>query len=324
VVGEAADGREAVRLAGTTAADVVLMDIRMPLRDGVAATRAITEAAAGNGTPKVLILTTFEWDEYVFTAVRAGANGFLLERSPPETLIEGIRTLAAGDALLGPSITRRLLAEFARTAPAAPPPEIAIRLARRSLAVSGREVRMSAELRSAVVLITGVMASGKSTVASMLAARLPRAAHVRGDVFRRMIVSGRQELLPEATAEATAQLRLRYRLSAMVADEYARDGWTAVVQDVILGTDLGEYVTAVNTRPLYVIVLAPTPAAVQTRERRRPKTGYGAWSIEALDQALREETPRIGLWLDSSEQTPEQTVAAILDNLPAARIRIAP
>lgn len=176
------------------------------------------------------------------------------------------------------------------------------------------------ELSSSVVLITGVMASGKSTVASMLAARLLRAAHVRGDVFRRMIVSGREEPLPKATAEAAAQLRLRYRLSALVADEYARHGWTAVVQDVILGADLNEYVTAVNTRPLYVVVLAPSPAVVETRESRRPKTGYGAWTIDALDQTLREETPRIGLWLDTSEQTPQQTVAAILDNLPAARI----
>lgn len=131
------------------------------------------------------------------------------------------------------------------------------------------------------------MASGKSIVASMLAARLPRAAHVRGDVFRRMIVSRREELSPEATAEPTAQLRRRYRLSAMVADEYARHVWTAVVQDIILGADLGEYVTAVNTRPLYVIVLTPSPTVVASRESLRPKTGYGVWTIDSLDQALR-------------------------------------
>ncbi|MEU9284664.1 response regulator transcription factor [Streptomyces sp. NPDC048275] len=129
VVGEATDGREAVRLAGATAPDVVLMDIRMPLLDGVSATRAIVDASV-NGMPKVLVLTTFELDEYVFAAVRAGAGGFLLKRSAPETLIEGIRTLAAGEALLGPSVTRRLLAEFARTTPAAPPPEVTRRLSR--------------------------------------------------------------------------------------------------------------------------------------------------------------------------------------------------
>ncbi|MFF3336844.1 response regulator [Streptomyces sp. NPDC002888] len=129
VVGEAADGREAVRLATVLAPDVVLMDIRMPVLDGVAATEAIV-AAATTGRPRVLILTTFELDAYVFAAVRAGAAGFLLKRSPPETLIEGIRVLAAGEALLGPSVTRRLLAEFARSTPAAPSPQVAGRLAR--------------------------------------------------------------------------------------------------------------------------------------------------------------------------------------------------
>ncbi|WP_033329285.1 response regulator [Streptomyces yerevanensis] len=129
VVGEAADGREAVRLAAAATPDVVLMDIRMPVLDGVAATRAIAGTAVNN-SPKVLVLTTFELDEYVFAAVRAGASGFLLKRSSPETLLEGIRTLAAGDALLGPSVTRRLLAEFARATPATPPPDVVHRLSR--------------------------------------------------------------------------------------------------------------------------------------------------------------------------------------------------
>ncbi|MEV1085154.1 response regulator transcription factor [Streptomyces sp. NPDC050211] len=129
VVGEAADGREAVRLAAAATPDIVLMDIRMPVLDGIAATRAIAGTAVHN-SPKVLVLTTFELDEYVFAAVRAGANGFLLKRSPPETLIEGIRTLAAGEALLGPSVTRRLLAEFARATPATPPPDVVHRLSR--------------------------------------------------------------------------------------------------------------------------------------------------------------------------------------------------
>lgn len=173
---------------------------------------------------------------------------------------------------------------------------------------------------SAVVLITGAMASGKSTVADLLARRLPRAAHVRGDVFRRMVVSGREELLPEETAEARAQLELRHRLSALTADEFARNGFTAVVQDIVLGKDLSRYVVRVRTRPLYVVVLAPSAAAVRTREAERSKTGYGIWTVDALDRALREETPRIGLWLDTSEQTAEQTVSAILDNLASARV----
>ena len=179
---------------------------------------------------------------------------------------------------------------------------------------------MGTDLGPAVVLITGVMASGKSTVAELLAGQLSRAAHVRGDVFRRMMVSGREELLPEETTEARAQLELRYRLSALVADEYARHGWTAVVQDIILGDDLTRYVAKVHTRPLYVVALAPSTAVVQAREAERPKTGYGVWTVEALDHALRVETPRIGLWLDTSDQTPAQTVSAILDNLPAADV----
>ncbi|WP_329038816.1 AAA family ATPase [Streptomyces sp. NBC_01725] len=177
---------------------------------------------------------------------------------------------------------------------------------------------MSAQLRAAVVLITGVMAAGKSTVAGLLAERLPRAAHVRGDTFRRMLVSGREELLPEETAEARAQLDLRQRIT--VADAYAEDGWTAVVQDIVIGEDLSRFVARVRTRPLYVVVLAPSAEAVRSREQARPKTGYGVWSVEALDHSLRSETPRIGLWLDTTEQTPAQTVSAILADLPAALV----
>ncbi|WP_329126225.1 AAA family ATPase [Streptomyces sp. NBC_01465] len=176
------------------------------------------------------------------------------------------------------------------------------------------------ELDSAVVLVTGVMAAGKSTVADLLARRLPRAAHVRGDAFRRMMVSGQEQLLPEQTAEARAQLDLRYRMSALVADEYASHGWTAIVQDIILGPDLSSYVARLRTRPLYVVVLAPSAAAVHTRESGRQKNGYGAWTVESLDRDLRAETPRIGLWLDSTEQTPDETVSAVLGNLAAARV----
>ncbi|MFH8500064.1 AAA family ATPase [Streptomyces coeruleorubidus] len=172
-----------------------------------------------------------------------------------------------------------------------------------------------------VVLVTGVMAAGKSTVAQALAETLPRAAHVRGDVFRRMIVSGRQEYVPGAGDEAEAQLRLRYRLSAATADAYAEAGFTAVVQDVVLGEDLRTYAGLVRTRPLYVVVLAPRPEAVAAREAERPKTGYGdAWTVGMLDEALRTRTPRIGLWLDTSELTVEQTVEAILAERERARV----
>ncbi|MFF9507872.1 AAA family ATPase [Streptomyces sp. NPDC014724] len=184
----------------------------------------------------------------------------------------------------------------------------------------------ASELRAAdpgpaVVLITGVMASGKSTVAQALAERLPRAVHVRGDVFRRMVVSGRAEMVPGAYDEAVAQLRLRYRLSAMTADAYADEGWTAVVQDVVLGEELSAYVERVRTRPLYVVVLAPEPQAVAEREAGRSKNGYGAgWTVESLDRVLREETPRIGLWLDTTGQSAEQTVDTVLAELEGARV----
>ncbi|WP_017557493.1 AAA family ATPase [Nocardiopsis baichengensis] len=176
-----------------------------------------------------------------------------------------------------------------------------------------------ADLRPSVVLVTGVMASGKSTVARLLAERLPKAAHIPGDVFRRMMVSGREEMTPNQDPEALSQLWLRYRASATVADEYASAGWTAVVQDVILGKDLAEYAALIRTRPLYIVVLAPSAEVVAERERQRSKTGYGAWTVEALDRSLREDTPPLGLWLDTSGQTPEESVRAVLEGLDEAR-----
>jgi DNA-binding NarL/FixJ family response regulator len=109
VVGAAADGRQAVELVASLAPDVVVMDVRMPVLDGIEATRQITRSLARS---RVLILTTFDLDEYVFEALRAGASGFALKSRPPEELLSGIRTLAAGEALLAPSVTRRLIAHF--------------------------------------------------------------------------------------------------------------------------------------------------------------------------------------------------------------------
>ena len=113
VVGEAADGAQAVARATELAPDVVLMDIRMPRLDGIEATRRLTRST----DVQVLVLTTYDLDEYVFEALRAGASGFLLKDSPPDTLISGIATVARGDALLAPSVTRRLITEFARRPP---------------------------------------------------------------------------------------------------------------------------------------------------------------------------------------------------------------
>lgn len=162
-----------------------------------------------------------------------------------------------------------------------------------------------------VVLITGIMGAGKSTVAQLLAERLPRAAHVRGDLFRRMIVSGRADMLPEADAQAVDQLHLRYRLATLVADGYAEAGFTAVYQDIVLGADLEGTITMIRTRPLHVIVLAPRPELVLRRAETRDKVGgYGDWTVEELDGMLR-ATPRLGLWLDTSDQTADETVDEI-------------
>jgi DNA-binding NarL/FixJ family response regulator len=113
VVGEAGDGAEAVAQAAAQSPDVVVMDIRMPVMDGLEATRAITRDRDGPG-PRVLILTTFDLDEYVFRALRAGASGFALKSRPLEDLLSAIRVVAAGEALLAPSVTRRLIAYYAR------------------------------------------------------------------------------------------------------------------------------------------------------------------------------------------------------------------
>jgi DNA-binding NarL/FixJ family response regulator len=112
VVGEAATGRQAIHSAQRLGADVVLMDVRMPELDGIAATRAIV--GDGDGTPRVLILTTFDLDEYVYDALAAGASGFLLKDVGPEQLTESIRVIAAGEALLAPTVTRRLIDELVR------------------------------------------------------------------------------------------------------------------------------------------------------------------------------------------------------------------
>ena len=113
VVGLAANGAEAVRLAGELKPDVVLMDVRMPVMDGLAATAEILGGDSPEERPRVLILTTFDLDDYVYEALRAGASGFLLKDAPGGELVHAVRVVAAGDALLAPSITKRLIAEFA-------------------------------------------------------------------------------------------------------------------------------------------------------------------------------------------------------------------
>jgi DNA-binding NarL/FixJ family response regulator len=135
VVGQAANGQEAVEEVRRTRPDVVLMDIRMPVLDGIAATRQLT----GEGcTTRVLVLTTYDLDSYVYAALKAGAAGFLLKATPPDRLVDGIRTVAAGEALLAPSLTRRLIEEHVRRpAPSEGVPKPLRRLTARELEVLG-------------------------------------------------------------------------------------------------------------------------------------------------------------------------------------------
>ena len=125
VVGEAADGEEALTAAAEVDPDVILMDVRMPNVDGLEATRRLLDGKTEG--PRVLILTTFDLDEYVYEALRVGASGFLLKDTPPEQLVDAIRVVANGDALLSPVITRRVIEEFVRRPPSSvrkPPPEL--------------------------------------------------------------------------------------------------------------------------------------------------------------------------------------------------------
>jgi chloramphenicol 3-O-phosphotransferase len=163
-----------------------------------------------------------------------------------------------------------------------------------------------------IYLITGVMASGKSTVAELFAARLPRAVHLRGDAFRRMIVSGRAEMSADATPEAFDQLYLRYHISALVAGEYLRAGFDVVLQDNYYGQALTDVMNMLDGLPVRVVVLCPDAEAVKRREAGRGKVGYSGFAVESLHQMFLRETPRIGYWIDSSNQTPEETVEAIL------------
>jgi DNA-binding NarL/FixJ family response regulator len=122
VVGEAADGAEAVALTRELHPDVVLMDVRMPNMDGIEATRQIVDGS--EDSPHVLVLTTFDLDEYVYEAIRAGASGFLLKDAPEDQLVAGIRIVADGGSLFAPAVTRRLIERFAGAAPREPPPEL--------------------------------------------------------------------------------------------------------------------------------------------------------------------------------------------------------
>ncbi|MFN8529710.1 MAG: GNAT family N-acetyltransferase [Anaerolineae bacterium] len=175
-------------------------------------------------------------------------------------------------------------------------------------------------LSAATLLITGIMASGKSTVAQQIAERIPNSVHLRGDWFRRMIINGRAEIDSPLSDQALLQLRMRYQLAAQAAHIYCQNDFTVIYQDVVLGSFLTEVVQQLSAHPLYVVVLCPRPEVALQRDGERSKHAYRGWTPEALDHELRTHTPRIGLWVDSSAQTPAETTDYILANLPKAWI----
>lgn len=163
-----------------------------------------------------------------------------------------------------------------------------------------------------LIMVTGIMAAGKSTIAQGLAEQFPKGVHLRGDQFRRAIVSGRHDMSPDPTMEALNQLRLRHELAVNAAETYVRAGFTTVLQDTIIGPMLNEVVSLVTIRPFALIVLAPNHAEVERREHGRHKTGYTSFTPSQLDLILRKETAQIGYWLDSSALTIEETVQDVL------------
>ncbi len=167
-------------------------------------------------------------------------------------------------------------------------------------------------MEKAIYVITGVMASGKSTIAEALAKRLDKCVHIRGDVFRRMIVTGREEMDENPSEEALRQLDLRYSIAAKVAIEYYNNGFTVVVQDNYLGEKLQYFVDLLEQYPTYVVVLNPDIETIKKREQNRGKKGYIGYTVESLYNSFIEETPRIGLWLDTSSMSVEETVNEIL------------
>lgn len=179
------------------------------------------------------------------------------------------------------------------------------------------QVRLPADV---IILITGVMAAGKSSVAQDVAQLLTKSVHLRGDMFRRMIVNGRSQMSAEPAQSALDQLTLRYEAAAAAAHLYLSSGFDVVYQDIIIGPMLDDVVALYRGSPLHVVVLCPRPEVVAQREQAREKSGYHGFTIEQLDAVLRNDTPRIGLWLDNSDLSVRETAEQVLASLDASAV----
>jgi hypothetical protein len=169
-----------------------------------------------------------------------------------------------------------------------------------------------------------VSASGKSTVARLLAERFEHGVCVPGDAIRAMMVSGRVDARPDSGREALRQLVLRYAGALSVANIFLNGGFDVVVEDVIVGPILRDFLSMIPVPEFHLVFLDPDAAAIERRERGRNQIAYGPgrWSVGGLQALLREETDRIGLWLDTSGQSAGETVEAILADLDASRVRL--
>jgi predicted kinase len=173
----------------------------------------------------------------------------------------------------------------------------------------------------ALFVISGIPASGKSTVARLLAQRLERAVYVPGDTVRAMVVNGRADARADAGQGQLHDLLLRYQGALAIAGVYLNDGFDVIVEDVIIGQMVRQFLPLVPVPEMQLVFLDPSGDVVAERDRERVKTAYGEqWNVRQLRDVLHMETARIGLWLDTSELTAEQTVDRILGDLKASKV----